>query len=75
MVAAGRRKLKQIAVAETAALTDEQVLWYAYDVGTNFGVTAPDSWTPDSQQRPYPVEAVMRMGQLLAHQAPTLADK
>jgi hypothetical protein len=75
MVATGKRKLQQIEAAETAALTDEQVLRYAYDVGTKFGVTAPDSWTPDSQQRPYPVEAEMRMGQLLAHQAPPLAER
>ena len=46
-----KQKLKQIEAAEAAKTTDEDLLRYAYDVGTRFGVTAPDSWTPDSKLR------------------------
>ena len=48
LVGTAKRKLKQIEAAESAATTDDGVLRYAYDVGTKFGVTAPDSWTLDS---------------------------
>jgi len=70
VVGTAKRKLKQIEAAEAAMTTDDDLLLYAYDVGTKFGVTAPDSWTPNSQQRPYPVEMEIRAGHLMAHQAP-----
>eukprot|EP00729_Bicosta_minor_P000968 gene968-9209_t len=73
VVRKAKQKLKQIEAAEAAKTTDEDLLRYAYDVGTRFGVTAPDSWTPDSQQRPYPIEMNIRAGHLMAHQAPPLS--
>eukprot|EP00039_Didymoeca_costata_P002434 m.60210 g.60210 ORF g.60210 m.60210 type:complete len:204 (+) comp11304_c0_seq1:357-968(+) len=61
---AAKLKMKQINAAESANVSDVDIVNFSFNIGTKYGASAPPNWTNSNQLRPYPTELDMAAGEL-----------